>query len=273
MRTKLATTFFGLLGTAAVIMACQPMLDDDGSSTGIRAVSAEGSHDPGPATTAANTTTRPVGSTTEPAGTTPTTSVVAPDPPSSPGGDIEREWYGTGPKVAILGDSLTVQARPHLRELAGGSYALKIGALYGEGVSGGALSINLPEPIMPAVIDQYAEDPPDVVVLALGTNDVWQRQIGLASFEREWHSATRSFPDACIVGVTATETDEAWMYDPDEARQINRVIRRTVDVVVDWSSRGSSDRYTDTDHIHLTAEGRAHFAELVMAGVDRCAAR
>lgn len=173
----------------------------------------------------------------------------------------------------MLGDSLTVQARSHLRTLAAGTYALKVGALYGEGMSGGALSVNLPDPLMPAVVDEYAGDPPDVVVLALGTNDVWQRHIGPVSFEREWHAATRRFPGACLVGVTVTETDGALQYDPAEARQVNRVIRRTADVVVDWAAASRSTRYTDTDNIHLTPDGRRHFAELVVDGIERCAAR
>jgi len=174
--------------------------------------------------------------------------------------------------VAIFGDSLTVQARPLLREMAEGRYALKVGALYGEGISGGALSMNLPAPIMPAVIDEYAEDQPDVVVLALGTNDVWQQTLGVASFEREWHHATRAFPEACLVGVTVTETDRAWLYDPVEARQINRVIRRTVDVVADWSRQGESEHLTGADSIHLTEAGQRRFAEMVMASTERCLA-
>jgi lysophospholipase L1-like esterase len=298
LRTKLVTTFLGLVSTAMLAIACQPMLEPDDSRPAHGAVSAADRVSETPVETVGGATTRPglfglpildvttvppgapsSTSSTSPTSTTSTTAAptttTTPPPtrPDSPGGDIEHYWYGTGTHVAILGDSLTVQARPHLRELAAGSYALKVGALYGEGVSGGALSVNLPDPIMPAVVDEYADDPPDVVVLALGTNDVWQRHLGLASFEREWHAATRRFPEACLVGVTVTETTEAWMYDAAEARDVNRVIRRTVDEVVDWAREGRSDRYTDTDNIHLTAEGRERFAELVMAGVERCGRR
>ena len=62
-------------------------------------------------------------------------------------------------------------------------------------------------------------------------------------------------------------------YDPAEARQVNRVIRRTADVVVDWAAASRSTRYTDTDNIHLTPDGRRHFAQLVVDGIERCAAR
>jgi hypothetical protein len=222
LRKKLTTAFLALVCAASVVIACQPALDN-GRPTRRRlaeAVPASGT-EAAPTTAAAG-----VGPTillTTPSTTlapaTPTTIGVArpsPLPPASPGGDIEEEWYGSGPRVAILGDSLTVQARPAIRALAAGSYALKIGALYGEGMSGGALSAHRPEPLMPEVVARYAEEPPDVVVLALGTNDVWLEGLGPASFERAWQEATRAFDRACTVGVTVTETDDAPGYDPEE---------------------------------------------------------
>ena len=115
-----------------------------------------------------------------------------------------------------------------------------------------------------------SHEPAAVVVVALGTNDVWQPGLGPASFERSWHTMTRSFDEACIVGVTVTETTGALRYSADDAATVNRVIRRTADVVVDWAELGSDPRYTGADQIHLTEEGRRRFAQLIARGVDRC---
>jgi len=189
--------------------------------------------------------------------------------PSSPGGDLEHRYFGDGSTVAILGDSLTVQARSTLRELLA-DQALKIAALNGEGMSGGPLSDGVGSPIMASMVREYAADPPDVIVVALGTNDAWQPDLDAASFERQWMAMTRAFADSCIVGVTATENTEAWNYDADDAVAVNRIIRRTSDVVVDWAELGTDPTYTGVDGIHLTDAGRERFALLINRGVDRC---
>lgn len=264
--TKLVAAVVGVLGIAvALVVAAEP-----GSSPG-RGPGASALAD-APTATPPTTARLDEGRRPEPAPPHTTTTTTAPPPPrpDSPGGDIEHAWYGSGPRVAVLGDSLTVQARRHLRWFVAGEFALKVGALFGEGMSGGLLSDNIGSPIMQAVVDEYAADPPDVVVLALGTNDVWQAGLGPVAFEQAWHHATRQFPDACIVGVTVTETDQAARYDPDDARQVNRVIRRTADVVADWAERGRAERFTGSDHIHLSEPGRQHFAELVVAGIRDC---
>ena len=258
-----------ILIATAVAVAGQPSSEQvDDPSPGARATAATV---PAPTTAAEpsdSSSTTPSNSTSD----LPTDSTGVPardDRPTSPGGDIEHEWFGRGRTVAILGDSLTVQARAHLRTLLAAD-ALKVAALYGEGMSGGPLSDGMGSPIMPAVVAEYAEDPPDVVVVALGTNDVWQPGVGPASFERSWHAMTRAFDDSCVVGVTATETTAAVRYDARDAEAVNRVIRRTADVVVDWAELGADPRYTGTDHIHLTTEGRGRFAQLIARGVDRC---
>ena len=149
---------------------------------------------------------------------------------------------GRGPagRIAVArnqpgrGGAVPGQARAHLRGLLADD-APGVAALFGEGMSGGPLSAGIGSAIMPAVVREYADDPPDVGVVALGTNDVWQPGLGPASFERSWHTMTRSFGEACIVGVTVTETTGALRYSADDAATVNRVIRRTADVVVDWA--------------------------------------
>ena len=267
MIKKLLALVVIILIATAVAVAGQP--SSEGSDRSAAPGRAKAATPLWPATTAPRVPTTSVGTPTTSAGTTGTTAPVADDRPSSPGGDIEHEWFGRGRSIAVLGDSLTVQARDHLRGLLADD-ALKVAALFGEGMSGGPLSEGIGSPIMPAVVREYADDPPDVVVVALGTNDVWQPGLGLASFERSWHTMTRSFDEACIVGVTVTETTGALRYSADDAATVNRVIRRTADVVVDWAELGSDPRYTGADQIHLTEEGRRRFAQLIARGVDRC---
>lgn len=268
IKKSLALAVIILIATA-VAVAGQPFTDgsDLASPRRPHPAGALASSDPGP---------RPgpgpgvPPTTTEAATTGPTTAGGSVDDrPGSPGGDIEHEWFGRGRTVAVLGDSLTVQARRHLRTLLADD-ALKVAALFGEGMAGGPLSDGIGSPIMPAVVREYAEDPPDVVVVALGTNDVWQPGLSPASFERAWSAMTRSFEGSCIVGVTVSETTEAARYDAGDAATVNRVIRRTADVVVDWAVLGSAPRFTGPDHIHLTEVGQQRFAELIARGVDRC---
>ena len=199
-------------------------------------------------------------------------AAVTDDRPASPGGDLEHDYFGAGPKVAILGDSLTVQSRARLRELLA-DQSLKVAALYGEGMSGGPISARFGGPIMETMVEEYSDDPPEVLVVALGTNDVWQPGLDPDGFERSWTTMARTFGDACIVGVTATETTEAWNYDPDDAVEVNRVIRRGADVVVDWAELGADPAYTGVDHIHLTDAGQERFASLIGRGVERCLGR
>lgn len=272
IKKSLALAVIILIATA-VAVAGQPTSDSPRptSSAGrARPAAALAASSGGPADDAAPPTTVRADAAAEPDATGPADGDAPDDDrPSSPGGDIEHEWFGQGRAVAVLGDSLTVQARRHLRRLLADD-ALKVAALFGEGMAGGPLSDGIGSPIMPAVVREYAEDPPDVVVVALGTNDVWQTGLGPASFERSWITMTRSFEGSCIVGVTVSETTEAARYDAGDAATVNRVIRRTADVVVDWAVLGAAPRYTGPDHIHLTDDGQRRFAELIARGVDSC---
>lgn len=174
--------------------------------------------------------------------------------------------------MAILGDSLTVQARDDLR-VALADRALKIAALYGEGLSGGPMSEKIGGPIMGAMVEEYSLDPPDVVVIALGTNDVWHASLDPESFRVAWNQMAASFRQSCVVGVTVTETTEGLMYDTSEAVRVNQVIRRGADVTVDWAHLGASADLTGFDGVHLSDRGRTRFARLVARGVERCSYR
>jgi lysophospholipase L1-like esterase len=202
-------------------------------------------------------------------GSTPGTSAAVEEGP-----DVEQDYTGEGPTVAIVGDSLTASSRADLRAALDG-FAVKIAAVRGEGLAGGPLSDAMDRPLMADALSTYALDPPDVLVVALGTNDAWQSDLTPEEFEAEWARLLGLYPDTCLVGVTVTEDAPAAdpAYDGDEAAAINERIRSDVDVVVDWATEGADDRYTDpTDTIHLTDEGRARRAELVATAVSDCLA-
>lgn len=93
-------------------------------------------------------------------------------------GETEYQWTGDGPKVVILGDSLTVSSRDELRERLD-DVSLKIGAHFGEGLAGGALSAATGSPLMESIATTYSADPPEVAVIALGTNDAWLAELDL----------------------------------------------------------------------------------------------
>jgi len=262
MTKKLLTAVCGLVTSAFLAVACQPMF---AGPTGSRAVSR-----PGPVSSSVATRTTLVNPlmSTEPDTASPDRE---PSPPSSRG-VIGRRYQGSGPKVVVLGDSLTVQSRTQLRSVLA-KRSIKIFGINGEGLSGGAYSELRGHPVVPRIITEYASDPPAVVVMALGTNDVWRSDLTLAGFEAGLDRLADAFPRACQVGVTVTETSRGLLYDRDKAIAVNKEIRARADVVVDWAKLGPGPRYTlEVDHIHLTGEGARFRSDLIGRAVDRCLA-
>ncbi|MEO6629675.1 MAG: GDSL-type esterase/lipase family protein, partial [Aquihabitans sp.] len=275
MRKRVSAALGGAVFAAALAIACQPGL----SQNGPLAVSAGTA----PATTSAGTDrARPAGvliPATVPHPESDAPPAISPTPTTEPyrprvarDGEIEQSWHGTGPKVAVLGDSLTVQSKAQLQDELR-AYSVKIGAINGEGLSGGAFSRGLWEPIMPTAARAYAADPPAVLVVALGTNDVWRTDLSATTFSRAWTELRSEFPRSCLVGVTVTETTRALMYDSMEAKRVNAIIRGDSDVVVDWANRGPASTYTTGDNIHLTPKGRTLHAALVGDGIQQCLAQ
>jgi lysophospholipase L1-like esterase len=194
-------------------------------------------------------------------------STTTTESPESPLGLIEEAYQGDGPRVVVLGDSLTVQSREALgRELA--AYALKVGAFQGEGLAGGPFSEGFGGTMMLTTARTYARDDPDVAVIALGTNDAWSPDIELPAALDAWRTIAGHFESACIVGVTVTETATAAGYDADEARAINDLIVAGSDQVVEW--RELAARATDGEGIHLTPEGAELRAAAIRRAVDAC---
>jgi lysophospholipase L1-like esterase len=184
-----------------------------------------------------------------------------------------EHYTGSGPRVVIVGDSLTVLAWRDLYDRLDRRYAVRIGAWVGEGFNPGKLSTGLGmKPILPHVASLYAATKPDIAVLAIGTNDAWGRrstQKALAAMRR----MVEGFHDACLVGVTLPEDSHAARWSNDEASAINRAMRTWADEIVDWATLARRPGVMRADHVHPTEAGtRRRDVEIVRA-IDACAHR
>lgn len=181
-----------------------------------------------------------------------------------PIGCTEADYAGSGPKVAVIGDSITHQSRFALHDALVG-HAVRVSGLVG---------ITTAEPGL--VVTEFAESSPAVLVLNLGTNDITQgRSIDAAL--ADYDAILARFPDACTVGVTITTHGSTEPTDPPGpewssalAEAFNAAIPARVDAVADWA--GALDPAVDLTPggIHPTEAGREHLAEVVSQAVDRC---
>ena len=186
-------------------------------------------------------------------------------------GGTDHAYIGEGPTVVILGDSLVMMSRKALRaDLKGTSSRLAGRA--GEGLSGGGQSTAWGKPLMLTLAKDLRDSNPDVTVIALGTNDALSPALGLPAAIDAWNKMTQDLSGSCLVAVTVSETSKAENFSQHTAKEINKVMRRDADVIVDWNALGSSDRYTRPDDIHPTPLGQAHYAKLIRQGIDECLA-
>lgn len=187
-------------------------------------------------------------------------------------GEIEESYGGSGPRVAVLGDSLMVASRQRLRSLLDG-HSLKVAALTGEGLAGGSISAAVGGGGMTEVAATYAADDPAVAVIALGTNDAWLEQLTADEAIAGLETIVDALADACLVMVTITESASAEGYDVAEAREINDSIEAAADEVVDWRRISTSEvGLLRPDDIHPTPAGAEVFAAAIADAVERCPA-
>lgn len=207
------------------------------------------------------------------AGSPSTTAPTAAAPtPTVPRFIIDSSYAGDdGPRVAVIGDSLTWAGRTELfAELS--AYRVKIASVIGEGIGGGPWSADRGYDVLGRATREYllADDAPDALVIALGTNNAWDEELTLEMFEAAWPEMVADYHGSCLVVVTATESDAPTDYDPAEAAAINDALAARADVVVDWAEVVRPEHEIE-DHIHLRPVGLAHRAELIREAVDSCA--
>lgn len=163
-----------------------------------------------------------------------------------------------GPRVAVIGDSITRLAEPRIRASLEPTHRIAV-----DGRSGHTIA---EQQDTASVYAAHPDGPPHVVVINLGTND------GARGYDPTWsalgllHMASK-FPYACVVFTTLsthTGNPQANRF----AEELNRGIRLASNYV-DWDAI-SADPRTTSDKVHPTSYGAALLASATRAAVLRC---
>jgi len=175
-----------------------------------------------------------------------------------------------GPKVAVIGDSITVQMQASLRAFFEPEFRLLVKAKSGQ-------RIDQQLPALRSVLHTIA-GPPDRIVIDLGTNDALQSHAGAIG-----HLATAMalvVHVKCVVWVTINrnaDTNHATV-----AGQINQALLASTAShpnfrILDWNAllqQGDDARHwlSPADDIHLSAEGTDVLALHYLAAIRSCPA-
>jgi lysophospholipase L1-like esterase len=195
------------------------------------------------------------------------------DPSASPGSTVAAvtapELPGT---VAVVGDSLTESAAAEI-EATLTQNGVEVVALDGRtnrrmarssgDVTAGTIAVD--------AILATLDDPPDMWVIALGTNDV-----GGAATPEEFAADMRALLDRLPAGAPVVWVD-VWIRDmPGQMVDANAVIREVIGGrddghVADWYSRGGEGDAITADGVHLTGDGRWIFARTIIDAITEIA--
>lgn len=167
--------------------------------------------------------------------------------------------------VEVVGDSLTLQAD-------GGDerQGELLTALEREGfdaTGGGVPGMTVES----AYRTMWSEGSPDILVIALGTNDVGNGNASVDAVRSTLSQWLQEVPDSCVVLVGVNEATEAWGLH-EHAPPYNEMLRQLADEhgdghVVDWAPEPGM---ISDDGVHLTEQGMAAYRELIVDGVERC---
>jgi lysophospholipase L1-like esterase len=189
---------------------------------------------------------------------------------TSPAGETAPGYTGDGAKVVIIGDSLTVLGWKRLYDDLTAHYAVRIGALGGEGYAGNAFRSGLrSRPFVLVDAEQFAKSHPAIAVLAVGTNDAWNAR-NIEKALGTMHAMVSDLAPACMVGVTVPAQSSAQGWSPRVARALNAAMRTWAKVVVDWASLSRKPGTLLPDDVHTTAAGTVLRADAIAAAVKRC---
>jgi lysophospholipase L1-like esterase len=185
-----------------------------------------------------------------------------PDTGTNPGAGAE----GAIRSVAMVGDSITVGAKSALED-AFSELPLDVWSI--DAVDGRRIAVAGDDrPSGADVVNRLsASHPPDLWVIALGTNDVRQ----YASAE-EYRNQIADVLHRIPEGAPLVWVDAYLSSDPDQSEQFNEALRDTIAFrgdasVADWATVASADGML-SDGIHPTPEGRERFADVVAAAVQ-----
>ena len=196
-------------------------------------------------------------------------------PPLAAGGQIAHTYTGGGMKVVVLGDSLTVLSWDQTYNDLTGDHTVMAAAWEGEGYEGGPFSnrVGGRGALFPKVAQTYAKTHPDVAVLALGTNDVWNSSRSIGGALVQMAAMVNELKPACLVGVTVPETSAAGNWNGAGARVLNRAMRAWADRVVDWARISQAPGIIRSDHVHPTKRGAERRAAAIASAVRSCKSR
>ncbi len=178
-------------------------------------------------------------------------------------------YTGHGPRVVVLGDSLTLAGWTLLYELLAPRYALLIAAWNGEGYNRGRFSDGVDVSLLPSAAAFIATTDPHVVVIAAGTNDAWFGR-SLANALDAMREIVEAFSGACLVGITLRENVADPDYSNDVARALNAAMYAWAHEVVDYAEIADRPGMLQDDGIHTTAAGTDARARAIAAAVERC---
>jgi len=176
---------------------------------------------------------------------------------------------GRGRTVAVVGDSITTQVRRVLMADDAHHWVVwsRCGARTDTALAAGAVG---------AVA---AGGPPDVVVIALGTNDTGFPEPHPGAADGFLTSAVKltdqalQFRPACVVWLTLAQRG-----DPElaaEMRQVSDALSFLAERdervhVADWAAPVAADSQLLLDRVHLTDRGIAARVDLLKTAVDHC---
>jgi lysophospholipase L1-like esterase len=180
------------------------------------------------------------------------------------------QYVGTGPRVAVVGDSITAHAETEVTA-ALGAYARAVG-----GVPSMTMAAALDERVRPAVTTQ-----PDVLVVELGLNDALD---GWDSTDLPTLEKMMALLDGaeCVVWVTPSALAPSY-YDHAgpgtlqaraaafKASLQKRLPKHPNQRLADFSvTELANPAWFDADHLHHTPAGHQAYADFVAQSVSLC---
>ena len=178
----------------------------------------------------------------------------------------------SGPKVAVIGDSIIVQSEPQIRAGLDPNRTM-FRAVFGHSWTNAVNMCAVPtcDPQRDADFDVVAVEDPDIVVVMLGTNDLkdYTTEQILANVDI---GLAKLHPRACVV-LTTLSPFGAYGVAADPVLREGFAAR--AEVIADWEQLVRADRtlVDEEDGVHLTETGIVAFSELILDAVDRCPVR
>lgn len=198
---------------------------------------------------------------------TPSGRAVRLDHPRAQGWDRSQSLDLSKPlSVAIIGDSLTLSAIEELRSaMADLQFAeVTIDALQSRRMVDRAGTVTSGAESIASILETH---PPDIWVIALGTNDVSAAQ-SADPVRDAMESVLELIPeDVPVIWVDIWIRDQ--VLDVTKANKIVRSVMaaRPGTAVVDWSSYGADPSIFAIDGIHITNRGQVLFAAAIASAI------